>query len=137
MSSSLGVSVVITVIAVALFGVSIGLKTPVPWASIIKCIAFPYMAAFPILCIQLWLSMILKNQAFLITIGIAGAFIGGSLSNTKFAIADWLPWIYPYRAFDLRITQSFIETWAFTGIWVGLILLIIGALHFSSKEVVE
>ncbi|MBA4493846.1 ABC transporter permease [Paenactinomyces guangxiensis] len=131
----LAVAVTLTIAGVGLFGMIIGLPDPVPWKQLTQLILYPYLALFPFLALQLWLSMIIKNQALPVAIGIAGTVFAPFSSSQAHQHLHWLIWSYPYNASPLSEVYQEPEQWVWMGAAVGLLFLIAGAIHFSRKEV--
>ena len=99
----------------------------IPWGQAIKLGLLPLAGALPVLSIELWLTMIAKNQALPVTLGIVLAITG---------------------MFSLSISPSFPLAWAQMawngpnpfmyagmGLVVGLLIMLLGMMHFSRKDV--
>lgn len=127
------VCVILTIVSIAVFGYFL-LGGPIPWLKTIQTIVYPYLAVYPILLLQLWLSMIIKNQTLPITIGIIGSILGQFFATSENHLFHYFIWAYPGLA-NIFNTKSDPLTWVWMGVSIGLGLLIIGSIHFSKKEV--
>jgi len=128
-------------IGMALFGVIFGFKGDIPWFMIFGDSYFPYFASIPIMGIQLWLSMVVHNQAFSISIGTVSTVVGLFLAiDPK---TQWLPWAYPLASSTIRLnyqTQRFTENpdlflVVLIGVILGAFLVMAGAFHFAKRDV--
>ncbi|MGE6578779.1 ABC transporter permease [Paenibacillus xylanexedens] len=99
----------------------------IPWTHAIKLGLLPLAGALPVLSLELWLTMVNKNQALPVTLGIVLAITG---------------------MFSLSISPSFPLAWAQMawngpnpylyagmGAGLGLLILLLGMVHFSRKDV--
>lgn len=133
----LAVSSALSILLLGLLGIAVGLPTPVPWKELTRLIIYPYLAVYPVLALQLWLSFVMKGQAWPIIVGVAGTMFSGVLAASQ--TGYWLIWAYPVNAGlerKLDFTPLFSAgEWALLGIGLGLMITWIGAIHFSRKEV--
>ncbi|GGE83351.1 ABC transporter permease [Priestia taiwanensis] len=123
----LSVSCILLSIGSTLLGIGLNFGTDFPWTEVIKTSFYPFLAALPILAIQLWISVIQQNQGLAITVGIIGMIIGlfGPL------LPDWFLWTWP----SLMNETGNQLTNVYLGILVGLILFILLTIHFVRKDV--
>lgn len=121
---------VLMVLALAFLWVWIPLNEPLPWDLFLKGGFYPVLAVLPVAMFQLWLSTIIRNQALPI-------FIGVVCSLFSYPLSDWLPWSYPMNAIPLTIPQEGNDPslWVPVGVGLGFLLLLLGALDFSRREV--
>ncbi|OYD06926.1 ABC transporter permease [Paludifilum halophilum] len=124
---------VLTSLGFAFLWVWNGFEADIPWLELFQGTLYPLLAALPVIMIQLWLSVTLRNQALPITVGVLGATIGA-------ALAEWLPWAYPTNALpvdteNLGRTAQEPEKWVPVGIVLGILLLILGGWNFTRREV--
>ncbi|MFD1407810.1 ABC transporter permease [Kroppenstedtia eburnea] len=121
---------ILMVPAFALLWTWFELGKEVPWASFLKGGLYPVLAVLPVAMLQLWLSVVIRNQALPVFIGVVG-----SLFNRM--LPAWMPWAYPGNSIPARIARegNNPEVWVPVGIGVGILLLILGGLHFSRREV--
>lgn len=127
------ISAALAGIGTVLLGVSLGFGPEIPWVMTLGEGYFPYLAAFPVMALQFWVSMLVRNQAFPMTLGIIGVMMSTSLSfNTSL---DWVPWAYPVLAAPLEAGRYNPEKWIAVGLVVGVVVLWIGALHFAKRDV--
>lgn len=107
----------------------IDLGDPVPWKKFFQGGFYPVLAVLPVAMLQLWLSIIIRNQALPIFIGVVCSLFGGIHT-------EWLPWAYPMNAIPIDSWEGNNPAlWVPIGIGLGLFLLILGALDFSRREV--
>ncbi|MFK0525473.1 ABC transporter permease [Paenibacillus illinoisensis] len=99
----------------------------IPWIQAFKLGLLPLAGALPVLSIELWLTMVAKNQALPVTLGIVLAITG---------------------MFALSISPSFPLAWAQMawngpnpfmyagmGLAAGVLIMLLGMMHFSRKDV--
>lgn len=120
-------------IGTVLLGVSLGFGPEIPWVMALGEGYFPYLAAFPVMALQFWVSMFVRNQAFPMTLGIIGTMMSMNLSFN--ASLNWVPWAYPVLAAPLEAGRYNPEKWIAVGLVVGAALLLIGSLHFAKRDV--
>jgi hypothetical protein len=121
------VSCILLGIGTIVLGISLGYETDFPLLKIIKLSFYPFIAAFPILALQLWLSVVTKNQAFPLTVGIVGAIF----SPFALKFPDWFLWKLPM----LMNAANKPEYSVFAGLAAGAVIFAMGSIHFTSKDV--
>ncbi|WP_040951993.1 ABC transporter permease [Gorillibacterium massiliense] len=132
--SKFAVCVLLLVISSALLAVGtwllggfLGFGWSAPIQGILKISFYPMLASLAIAALQLWLSVVFKNQAIPLTAGIVGTIVG----LYSFKLPDWLLWKWPIM---LNGVDS--PNWpVYAGITVGLLLLLISMVHFAGKDV--
>lgn len=128
----IGLLIIVAVLMVLTFAFLwfwIDLGKPVPWNQFLQAGFYPVLAVLPVAMLQLWLSIIIRNQALPIFIGVVCSLFGGI--HTK-----WLPWAYPMNAIPIdSLEKNNPAFWVPVGIGLGLLFLILGALDFSQREV--
>ncbi|EEM14532.1 MULTISPECIES: ABC transporter permease [Bacillus] len=106
---------------------------------------FPYLTSFALIGLQLWMSMVLNNQAIPMMMGGVGIALGLFLIQLP-GITQYLPWVLPYQitfSNENIITDfsSIVNSpdyqweWVWISVGMGLFFTIIGSIHFSSREV--
>lgn len=128
-----GISVILTILSMGIFGVVVGLAQPIPWVNLTKLIVYPYLATIPVLAIQLGLSLNMKNQAVPIIIGVVGSILGPLFASDSYPYLHWIPLGYPSLASITHNPEAGLV--ALYGGLVGIALILIGAIHFSWKEI--
>ncbi|MEN2767435.1 ABC transporter permease [Ornithinibacillus xuwenensis] len=99
----------------------------IPYVELWKNSFYPFVAALPVLGLQLWISCVSQNQGLPITIGVIGVI----LSFMAYSLPDWLIWKWP----------SLINQWdeplinVGLGLGVGVILYIAGTVDFIRRDV--
>jgi hypothetical protein len=122
-------SIFLVGIGYLLLGFGLGFVEPLPKWLLIKQCFYPFLASFPIIVVQLWLSTAIPNQAFAIIVGTVTSIGAIFLLVTDLPLLTWLPWTYPIRALPLRATENGLETNPevslvfFLSVLMGLILL--------------
>lgn len=109
-----------------LLGIGLKFGMDIPWLALAKMAYFPYLAAMPFIAFQIWLSIIMKNQAIPTTVGIVGTILVMMSFDS-----NWFPWKWP----------SLENSWGnpvysvLLGIGLGLIIYVFGMLDFGRKDV--
>ncbi|MCZ1263821.1 ABC transporter permease [Paenibacillus tundrae] len=99
----------------------------IPWIHAIKLGLLPLAGALPVLSLELWLTMVNKNQALPVTLGIVLAVMGMfALSISPYFPLAWaqMAWISP---------KPFV--YVGLGVGAGLLIMLLGMMHFSRKDV--
>ena len=99
----------------------------IPWAQALKLGLMPLAGALPVLSIELWLTMVSRNQALPVTFGIVLAITGMfSLSlSPQFPLAwSQIAWSAPNP-----------YLYAGMGVALGIMIMLAGMMHFSRKDV--
>lgn len=99
----------------------------IPWTHAIKLGLLPLAGALPVLSLELWLTMVNKNQALPVTLGIVLAVMGMfALSISPYFPLAWaqMAWISP---------KPFV--YVSLGVGTGLLIMLLGMMHFSWKDV--
>lgn len=109
------------------YGILLNLGDPIPYLELLKYSFYPYLAALPVLALQLWISSVSQNQGIPITTGVLGVIFAYS----AFILPDWMIWKWP----------SLMNEWdeplinVMLGIGVGTLLYIVGMLDFTRRDV--
>lgn len=99
----------------------------IPWTQAIKLGLLPLAGALPVLALELWLTMVAKNQALPVTLGIILAVMGlFSLSLSP---------LFPLAWAQMAWTGPNPLMYAGMGAGLGLLIMFVGMLHFSRKDV--
>lgn len=123
----LWVACLLLFVGTIILGLILKFGTDIPYIAIFKNSFYPLAAALPILALQTWLSITMPNQAIPLTVGILGAIV----SMYSIVAADWFPWKWPLLISDVHEPIWF----AGMGLIVGIILLGLGALDFTRRDV--
>lgn len=86
---------------------------------------YPFAASFPMLALMLWLCMTFKNQALPLTLGVVMSIF------SSVSLSEWLPINWPMLGFIGPHRELFVGA----GLLCGFIVLALGSLHFSRKDV--
>ncbi|WP_145050205.1 MULTISPECIES: ABC transporter permease [Paenibacillus] len=97
----------------------------IPWISIVKLGILPLAGALPVLSVELWLTMVSKNQALPVTFGIVLA-VTGMFSLT---ISPHFPLAWSMMAWKGSLIYPAL------GLGVGILIMLMGMVHFSRKDV--
>lgn len=109
------------------YGILLNLGDQIPYLELLKYSFYPYLAALPVLALQLWISSVSQNQGIPITTGVLGVIFAYS----AFILPDWMIWKWP----------SLMNEWdeplinVMLGIGVGTLLYIVGMLDFTRRDV--
>ncbi|MBA4493605.1 ABC transporter permease [Paenactinomyces guangxiensis] len=125
-------------------GVILGASDSLNWMRLFSYTAYPYLGSFALMGVQLWLSMVVKNQSVSIIAGGAGALAGLYFIQVP-GWPQYTPWAIPYQLNFARdniindfasISQSPHLEWHWVGIsaLMGLLLFLLGSVHFARKE---
>ncbi|WP_440115770.1 ABC transporter permease [Paenibacillus sp. QZ-Y1] len=99
----------------------------IPWTQAIKLGLLPLAGALPVLALELWLTMVAKNQALPVTLGIILAVMGlFSLSLSP---------LFPLAWAQMAWTGPNPLMYAGMGAGLGLLIMFVGMMHFSRKDV--
>lgn len=113
----------------ALLGLWLGFGPDVPWQPVVQQGFYPFLAALPIMVIQLWISIMVQNQAISITIGVVGTIC----SFVSSLLPKALPWLYPTLAAPFHSAQPVLYVWI--GLGVGIVLFAISSAIFAKRDV--
>lgn len=105
---------------------------------------YPYLTAYALMGIQLWLSMVLENQSVPIVVGGVGIIVG-LYGIQGSGLLQVLPWVIPYQVLfhpdnvllefsDIVQTPQLDWNWVLLSIMMGLLFFVLGSVHFSLKE---
>lgn len=120
-------SSILLLIFTFLYGLYLDFDDAIPYVELITYSFYPYFAALPVLTLQLWIATVNQNQGVPMTTGI----IGTIFAYIWPILPDWMIWKWP----------SLVNKWdeplinVCLGVSVGCLFLILGAIHFSSKDV--
>ncbi|MET0958999.1 MAG: ABC transporter permease [Psychrobacillus psychrotolerans] len=109
------------------YGILLNLGDQIPYLELLKYSFYPYLAALPVLALQLWIASVSQNQGIPITTGVLGVIFAYS----AFILPDWMIWKWP----------SLMNEWdeplinVMLGIGVGTLLYIVGMLDFTRRDV--
>lgn len=109
------------------YGILLNLGDQIPYLELLKYSFYPYLAALPILALQLWIASVSQNQGIPMTTGVLGVIFAYS----AFILPDWMIWKWP----------SLMNEWdeplinVMLGIGVGILLYIVGMLDFTRRDV--
>ncbi|SER34095.1 hypothetical protein SAMN04487944_10392 [Gracilibacillus ureilyticus] len=109
------------------YGLYLDLGEEIPYITLLKYSFFPFLAALPVLALQLWIATVSHNQAIPVTVGVIGVI----LAYSAFTLPDWMIWKWP----------SLINGWdkpyinALLGLSVGILLYVIGMFDFKRRDV--
>ncbi len=105
-------------------GIGLDFGNSIPWSKVIKISFFPYFSALPVLALQLWLSIVYKNQGITLIVGVLGTV----LALFSESLPDWIIWKLPLLA-------SKSNTTTLLGATVGVLLILIATFDFVRRDV--
>lgn len=132
-------SAVFFALGMIVLGKGLGFESAVPWKSIWTDSISVYLAALPFMAVQLWLSMVIKNQAFSIAIGSISTIMGLFLAMSQ--ATRWLPWALPVQSSTIMLGTNGLESnpdlssFLILACIVGFVIILIGAVHFTKRDV--
>lgn len=108
-------------------GLLLKFGTNIPFLYLMKMCFFPCLAALPLIILQIWLAITLKNQAIPLTIGIIGAIVAMYAMN----FPDWVPWKWPLlvNEWDKPIYS------VLAGLVIGILLYFMSLIDFNRRDV--
>lgn len=119
-------SLILTIFTI-LYGIFLDLGDVVPYIEVVKFSFYPYLAAIPILALQLWIATVSNNQSIPITTGILGVIFAYS----AYSLPDWMIWKWPSLMNDWN--EPLINV--LLGIGIGCLLYVIGMFDFIRRDV--
>ncbi|WP_178019495.1 ABC transporter permease [uncultured Paenibacillus sp.] len=137
---------VLQVLAVMAFGIVSGFEQLPLWV-LLQFLLGVVLANMAVIALQQWVSMAIKNQAFALSLGMIGGFIGMAADLFPVAVRRFFLWSY-YTGIS-PVTQSYTDEGihfvvrssgelfpvALLTITVGIILYAAGSIHVSRQEV--
>lgn len=121
------VSCFVLSIASLVVGLGLGFGMTLPIKQIVIIGFFPFMAALPLLALQIWLSITFHNQSIPVTIGVGMSLV--SIGTNR--LPEWFLLNWPSLSLMSENKISFITA----GIITGLIILFIARQHFNRKDI--
>lgn len=122
------VSCILLSIGTIVLGFALGMDMQnIPYGDIIRLGFAPLMGAIPLLALQLWLSLTMKNQAIATSFGITVSVA------SMFAIQypDWVPLKWPLFAYIGPGQTKVIGA----GLLLGALITLVGLIHFNRRDV--
>lgn len=118
-----------SILAVGSIGLGLALKfgTDFSIGDVLQKSFYPLFAGLPILALQLWLSITMKNQAIPLTVGIVGTIV----SMFAMALPDWMIWKWPLLINEANIPEYSV----IAGVSIGVLLLACSVFDFIRRDV--
>lgn len=124
----LTVSCLLLPVFTVLLGLVFGFGTAdIPLNDVLRMGFFPYLAALPMMALQLWLSLSFRNQALPVTLGVTAAII----SPFTLQLTEWFPLNWPFFGYIGPHAAWFIGA----GVICGAVIMMLGLIHFNRKDV--
>lgn len=108
-----------------LLGGLLGFGWQAPLAELLAASFHPTLAGAAVVALQLWLSVMLRNQAIPLTVGVAGTLIG----MFYYKLPDWVLWKW------VNLPESGGLRYILLGLMASAGLLVAGTAHFSRRDV--
>jgi len=123
----LGLSSLLLMLFSTAFGIFLELGDVLPYKQLLQYSFYPYLAAIPVLALQLWIATVSQNQGIPITTGILGVIFAYSAD----ILPDWFIWKWPslINAWDEPLVNVGL------GVSVGALLYVVGMLDFFRRDV--
>ncbi|MGG1879914.1 MULTISPECIES: ABC transporter permease [Paenibacillus] len=124
----LTVSCILLSAGTAVLGLLLGMSPQeIPYVDLARVGFAPMLAAIPLLAIQLWMSMTLKNQGLPVGIGITASVV----SVFTYQFPNWMPLKWPVLAYvgpgEVKVVGA--------GLCLGLVISLMGLIHFNRRDV--
>ncbi|WJE55637.1 ABC transporter permease (plasmid) [Bacillus cereus] len=134
---------IISISVIILIGKIFNFESGIPVILLLKYGYFTIIGCIPMVILQLWISLVVKNQVFALTAGVIGSFLG--YFGQMFPWKTWIIWTYS----SLTIPIS----WAFSNgkivffpnqgvmmnlllsLGVSLLFIVLSTAHFSQKDI--
>ncbi|WP_435923368.1 ABC transporter permease [Paenibacillus sp. DYY-L-2] len=124
----IAVSCVLLPMGTIVLGLSLGFEaSDIPYWDIVRMGFFPYLAALPLLALQLWLSLSFRNQGLPVSLGVGIALV----SPFGFQLSEWFPLNWPAFGYSGPHAEWFIGA----GVICGAVIMLMGMIHFNRKDV--
>ncbi|KAA6450013.1 ABC transporter permease [Bacillus atrophaeus] len=136
---SLFLSSTIFLVGMVLLGSLLKFEGRVPWGLLLGDSYGMLITALPIMAFQIWLSMVFSNQAFSILIGSISAMMGLFLAASE--TTRWFPLAYPSQSSTIILQYEGVgynpdlPAFLVISFLVGIVLLLIGSIHFAKRDV--
>ncbi len=136
---SLFFSTTIFMLGMFLLGNILGFEGNTPWKLLIGDSYSMLVVILPIMSVQFWLSMTVKNQAFSILIGAVSSMMGLFLAAAQ--TTRWFPLAYPSQASTVILQyeglgyNQDLSAYLVISFCLGIILLVLGSFQFAKREV--
>ncbi|MGN2273601.1 ABC transporter permease [Priestia megaterium] len=104
----------------------LGFGLPSSWKTLFVYNFYPFFSAIPFVAIQIWLSMLFKNQSRSLALGIMMSVTMSGMGE----LPSWFIWQWPMLVFS-----DYRNTYMITGAIIGIFLYGAGAFHFIRKDV--
>lgn len=122
------VSCLLLSVGAVVLGLILGFEASlIPYLDILRIGFMSYIAALPVIALQLWLSLANRNQTLPVALGITLSLI----SFFSMFLSEWVPLTWPYLAWDSSHRLLF----SGAGLLLGMLVLLPGAFHFARKDV--
>lgn len=108
-------------------GLILKFGTDFPLALVLQISFYPFFAGLPILALQLWLSITMKNQSIPLTVGIVGTIV----SLFAAGLPDWFIWKWPLLVNAANVPEYSV----IAGVSTGIILFACGLVDFLRRDV--
>jgi len=121
-------------------------KSEMPLLLLLKAFAYLIIAYIPTIAFQLWLSLIIKNQAFPLIIGIFLTIFSYTFNVFPFDIGRLLLWTFPSSVLPISLfidknqNMSIIQTpnpvmYVGISIVASLLIIILSKAHFINRDI--
>jgi hypothetical protein len=123
-----GASCALLSVGVVALGLILGFNAElIPYWDVLRIGSMSYIAALPVIALQLWVSLANRNQTLPVALGITLSL----MSVFSPLLSDWVPLTWPYLAWDSTNRLLF----SGAGLLLGMLVLLPSAVHFARKDV--
>lgn len=138
--------ILLQVFSISIFGIIKGFEQPVPLTLLAHFLTGTVLTTMIIIALQQWVSMSVKNQAFALSLGMIGGFIGMAADLFPLGIRRLFIWSYytglsPVKQnyvnekmqFIIQDLNTLLPSIEVLGI-AGIIIYLAGSIHISRQE---
>lgn len=138
---------ILQVLSISAFGIFNGFELPVPLFLLAQFLVGTVLTNMTIIALQQWVSMAVKNQAFALSLGMVGGFIGMAADLFQLEVRRFFMWSY-YTGLS-PITQNYTNEQMqlivrdfstllpvmVVLVMTGITIYLAGSIHLSRQEV--
>ncbi|WP_459500669.1 ABC transporter permease [Bacillus sp. C1] len=118
-------------------------ESGIPVILLLKYGCFTIIGCIPMVILQLWISLAVKNQIFALATGVIGSFLG--YFGLMFSWNRWIIWTYSTLTTPISLAFSNGKTVYFSNpevmrnlllsLSVGLLFIVFSTIHFARKDI--
>lgn len=138
-------AVILQVVVITAFGTASALPEPLPGGMLLKFIGSMMLTSLAVIALQQWVSLVVKNQAFALSLGMFGGFIGLTADLFPAAIRRFFIWsyytglgpvTYSYEHEIMKFVDNPVQPiLPLVALLVALLAYTTGCIHFGRQDV--